>query len=133
MVVCLRSFRRRTRWSDADHGRTPSRRINRRTDALARPPRTLEARIDCASATSRLRGRTDWVLNVSFATSNIRGACPTVAAPMQTGDGLLARIISTEPISVDELCTLCDASLAHGNGIIEITQRGSLQIRGLSA
>jgi len=69
---------------------------------------------------------------VNYATSNIRGACPTVAAPMQTGDGLLARIISNEPISIDTLCALCDASLAHGNGIIEITQRGSLQIRGLS-
>lgn len=64
--------------------------------------------------------------------SNVRGACPTVTTPMQTGDGLLARIISNSPISVDEFCSLCDAAAEHGNGIVEITQRGSLQVRGLS-
>ena len=63
---------------------------------------------------------------------NIRGACPSVAAPMQTGDGLLARIISNEPIAIDDLCALCEAAQAHGNGIIEVTQRGSLQVRGLT-
>jgi precorrin-3B synthase len=51
---------------------------------------------------------------------------------MQTGDGLLARIISNEPITVEKLSALCDASESHGNGIIEITQRGSLQVRGLT-
>lgn len=51
---------------------------------------------------------------------------------MPTGDGLLVRIIFNEPISVDKLCSLCDASEAHGNGIVEITQRGNLQIRGLT-
>ena len=70
---------------------------------------------------------------MSFVTSNIRGACPTLATPMQTGDGLLARIISNEPIAVEKLCALCDASETYGNGIIEVTQRGSLQIRGLTA
>jgi precorrin-3B synthase len=51
---------------------------------------------------------------------------------MQTGDGLLARIISNEPIAIERLCALCEAAEAHGNGIIEVTQRGSLQVRGLS-
>jgi precorrin-3B synthase len=51
---------------------------------------------------------------------------------MQTGDGLLARIISNEPIAIDDLCSLCEAAEALGNGIIEVTQRGSLQIRGLT-
>ncbi|MBS0420817.1 MAG: precorrin-3B synthase [Proteobacteria bacterium] len=69
---------------------------------------------------------------MSLPTSNIRGSCPTVAAPMQTGDGLLARIVANEPVSVEKLCSLCDASEAYGNGIVEITQRGSLQIRGLT-
>ena len=70
---------------------------------------------------------------MSTATSNIRGACPTLATPLQTGDGLLARIVSNEPIAVEKLRVLCDAAEAHGNGIIEITQRGSLQVRGLTA
>ncbi len=51
---------------------------------------------------------------------------------MQTGDGLLARIISNEPITVEKLIALCDGAESHGNGIIEITQRGSLQVRGLT-
>lgn len=70
---------------------------------------------------------------MSLPGSNIRGACPTVTTPMQTGDGLLARIVANEPVSVEKLCSLCDASQAHGNGIVEITQRGSLQVRGLNA
>jgi precorrin-3B synthase len=50
---------------------------------------------------------------------------------MQTGDGLLVRLIPHEPIAIEKLCILCTAAEEHGNGIIEITQRGSLQIRGL--
>jgi precorrin-3B synthase len=51
---------------------------------------------------------------------------------MQTGVGLFARIVSNEPIAIDDLCALCDAAEALGNGIIEVTQRGSLQVRGLT-
>jgi precorrin-3B synthase len=61
-----------------------------------------------------------------------RGWCPTLSTPMQTGDGLLARLILHEPIAISKLSVLCLAAEAHGNGIIEVTQRGSLQIRGLS-
>jgi precorrin-3B synthase len=51
---------------------------------------------------------------------------------MQTGDGLLARIICNEAIAIEKLCSLCEAAEAHGNGIIEVTQRGNLQVRGLT-
>jgi precorrin-3B synthase len=64
--------------------------------------------------------------------SAIRGACPTVTSPMQTGDGLLARLTPHSPITIDKFVDICAASQTHGNGVIEITQRGSLQIRGLS-
>jgi precorrin-3B synthase len=63
--------------------------------------------------------------------ASVRGACPSIAAPMQTGDGLLVRLIPLGPIDIDKLCILCNAAEEYGNGIIEITQRGSLQIRGL--
>ena len=51
---------------------------------------------------------------------------------MSTGDGLLARLMPSSPISLDAFVALCEASQAHGNGIMEVTQRGNLQIRGLS-
>src|ERR1700735_2485916 len=51
---------------------------------------------------------------------------------MPTGDGLLARLVPSSPISLEAFVALCEASQAHGNGIMEVTQRGSLQVRGLS-
>jgi precorrin-3B synthase len=52
---------------------------------------------------------------------------------MQTGDGLLARITpSGATIPFDALTALCGAARRHGNGVIEITARGSMQIRGLT-
>jgi precorrin-3B synthase len=62
-----------------------------------------------------------------------RGACPSLSAPMQTGDGLLARLLPTGTISLDAFRGLCAAARQHGNGIIEITARGSIQVRGLNA
>jgi precorrin-3B synthase len=61
-----------------------------------------------------------------------RGACPGILEPMATGDGLLARLLPSAPMSVAALLALCEASQVHGNGIVEVTQRGSLQFRGLS-
>ena len=61
-----------------------------------------------------------------------RGACPGIAAPMRTGDGLLARLVPEAPILLEDFAALCRASQAYGNGIMEVTQRGSLQVRGLS-
>jgi precorrin-3B synthase len=52
---------------------------------------------------------------------------------MQTGDGLLARINAIGGITPLTFACLCKAALRHGNGMVEITQRGNIQIRGLSA
>ncbi len=52
---------------------------------------------------------------------------------MPTGDGLLARLMPSGPLAIDTVVALCDAGQVHGNGIVEVTQRGSLQFRGLSA
>ena len=62
-----------------------------------------------------------------------KGACPRLTAPMETGDGLLARIVPTEPVPIDAFAALCAAARTHGNGLMEISARGSLQVRGLSA
>ncbi|MBD0414811.1 precorrin-3B synthase [Oryzicola mucosus] len=62
-----------------------------------------------------------------------RGACPALSAPMRTGDGLLVRLNPvTGEISAKQLIGLCLSASAHGNGIVEVTARGSLQIRGLT-
>jgi precorrin-3B synthase len=63
-----------------------------------------------------------------------RGACPALSAPMQTGDGLLVRLnpLAGE-IAPNTLIGLCESAQRHGNGIVEVTARGSIQIRGLTA
>jgi precorrin-3B synthase len=67
------------------------------------------------------------------AISQRRGACPGLSAPMPTGDGLLVRLMPIGTVALDALARLCAAARTHGNGVIEITSRGSIQIRGLSA
>lgn len=62
----------------------------------------------------------------------VRGACPTLRAPMLTGDGWLARL-RVEAVSGAQLAGLARAAARFGNGRIEVTARGSLQFRGLSA
>ena len=63
-----------------------------------------------------------------------RGACPGLSAPMATGDGLLARLTpSGATIALSAFSGLCTAAARHGNGIVEITSRGSIQVRGLTA
>lgn len=61
-----------------------------------------------------------------------RGACPGLSTPMPTGDGLLVRLMPTAPVPLDAFVRFCEAARRHGNGIIEISARGSLQVRGLT-
>ena len=62
-----------------------------------------------------------------------RGACPGLSQPMTTGDGLLVRLTSTgTTMPCEALAVLCTAARGCGNGVIEITSRGSIQIRGLT-
>lgn len=60
-----------------------------------------------------------------------RGACPGLSAPMQTGDGLLVRLLPIGTIPLAAFIELCAAARKLGNGIVEITARGSIQVRGL--
>lgn len=61
-----------------------------------------------------------------------RGACPGLSSPMPTGDGLLVRLMPAAPLRLDAFSGLCAAATQHGNGIIEVSARGSLQVRGLT-
>lgn len=62
-----------------------------------------------------------------------RGACPGLSAPMATGDGLLVRFLPIGTMALDAFAALLEAAQQHGNGVVEVTSRGSIQIRGLSA
>jgi precorrin-3B synthase len=62
-----------------------------------------------------------------------RGVCPGLSRPLPTGDGLLVRLMPIGTIALDAFAALCAAAQRHGNGIIEITARGSIQVRGLNA
>jgi precorrin-3B synthase len=46
---------------------------------------------------------------------------------------LLVRLLPIGTIALDAFAALCAGARQHGNGIIEVTSRGSIQIRGLSA
>lgn len=62
-----------------------------------------------------------------------RGACPAFLAPMETGDGLILRLVPADGrLSPAQLRGLADAARRLGNGMMEVTARGSLQVRGLT-
>lgn len=63
----------------------------------------------------------------------VKGWCPGALQPMQSGDGLVIRV---RPFGgrLDAAQTAGLAHLAerHGNGLIDVTSRANLQIRGVS-
>jgi precorrin-3B synthase len=63
----------------------------------------------------------------------IKGWCPGALRPMQSGDGLVVRI-RPHGGRIDATQAAGIASLAerYGNGLIDLTNRGNLQIRGVS-
>ncbi len=62
-----------------------------------------------------------------------RGACPSLLQPMQTGDGLLARLdTGFRILTLQQFKAILQGALKHGNGLVEITGRGNLQLRGLT-
>ncbi|MDO7836659.1 cobalamin biosynthesis protein CobG [Sphingobium sp. HBC34] len=66
--------------------------------------------------------------------SLIKGWCPDAWHPMTAGDGLLVRVRPPlGRIDGGQLAGLCDAAMAHGNGLIDLTSRANLQLRGVSA
>ncbi|MGI3778047.1 MAG: hypothetical protein ACRYGC_12215, partial [Janthinobacterium lividum] len=63
----------------------------------------------------------------------IRGWCPSLFEPMQSGDGLLVRIKPRAGgLDADTLRAIADAAARHGNGVANLTGRANLQLRGLT-
>ena len=62
-----------------------------------------------------------------------KGRCPSLMTPMDAGDGLLARVKPrAATLTVEQARAVAEASGRYGNGIVELTNRGHLQVRGLS-
>jgi precorrin-3B synthase len=63
----------------------------------------------------------------------VRGWCPDLFAPMQSGDGWLLRLKpQLARLSAAQGRLITGEAARHGNGIIELTGRGNLQLRGLT-
>ena len=61
-----------------------------------------------------------------------RGWCPGTLRPMLTGDGLLVRLHPPRnALTPDQLAYIAELANRHGNGQIEISGRGNLQLRGI--
>ncbi len=62
-----------------------------------------------------------------------KGWCPDAWRPMMAGDGLLVRV---KPrlgrLTRDQALGLADAATTHGNGLIDMTRRANLQLRGVA-
>lgn len=62
-----------------------------------------------------------------------RGWCPGLSRPMPTGDGLLARIHPPLGIlTLPQARAVAEGARRFGNGHLDVTARGNLQVRGVS-
>jgi len=63
----------------------------------------------------------------------IKGWCPGAWRPMATGDGLLVRVRPPlGQLSREQVLALCEAAETYGSGLIELTSRANLQLRGVT-
>ena len=61
-----------------------------------------------------------------------RGWCPGALRPMESGDGLLARVrASGGRLTLDQAAAIADVATVCGNGAINLSGRGNLYVRGL--
>lgn len=62
-----------------------------------------------------------------------RGWCPSLMTPMESGDGLLVRVKPrAATLAAAQAEAVAQAARRYGNGMIEPTNRGHLQVRGLT-
>ncbi len=69
---------------------------------------------------------------MSAAAPNLRkGWCPSLFEPMESGDGLIVRL-KPRAATIDAAAAraIADAAQRYGNGIVELTNRANLQLRG---
>ena len=63
----------------------------------------------------------------------IKGWCPGALRPMPSGDGLVVRIRPPlGRLTPTQAQAIADAATTHGNGIIDLSARANLQLRGVT-
>ncbi|MYG52537.1 MAG: precorrin-3B synthase [Rhodospirillaceae bacterium] len=63
----------------------------------------------------------------------VKGWCPSLLTPMESGDGLLVRVKPrAATLAAAQAEAVAQAARQYGNGMIEPTNRGHLQVRGLT-
>lgn len=62
-----------------------------------------------------------------------KGWCPGAYRPMMSGDGLVVRVRPVVArLTSAQILGLCDLATQYGSGLIDLTSRANLQIRGVS-
>ncbi|AXT36581.1 precorrin-3B synthase [Phaeobacter sp. LSS9] len=66
------------------------------------------------------------------ATPKVYGWCPGALRPMMSGDGLVVRVRAPlGRLSPEQARGLAELSQAHGSGLVDISARANLQLRGI--
>jgi precorrin-3B synthase len=66
-------------------------------------------------------------------TSPVRGWCPGALRPMQSGDGLIVRLRPRGQLTPAQLVVIAALAERHGNGLIDLTRRANIQMRGVES
>mgnify|MGYP002619966351 CR=1 FL=1 len=62
----------------------------------------------------------------------VKGWCPGALRPMQTGDGLIVRVRPPcGALGTTQIRALANIARTHGNGLVDLTRRANLQLRGI--
>ncbi|HWK32367.1 MAG TPA: precorrin-3B synthase, partial [Hyphomicrobium sp.] len=63
----------------------------------------------------------------------VRGWCPGALRPMESGDGLIVRLRPRAgAFRCTEFMAMAELSVRYGNGLIDLTRRANLQLRGIT-
>ncbi|WGV14653.1 precorrin-3B synthase [Fuscovulum ytuae] len=63
----------------------------------------------------------------------VKGWCPGALRPMASGDGLVVRVRPTNGrLTAAQAAGLAQAAARHGNGLIDLSARGNVQLRGVT-
>jgi precorrin-3B synthase len=68
-----------------------------------------------------------------MSSASIKGWCPGALRPMMSGDGLVVRVRPHRGrLESRQAAGIADLAARHGNGLVDLTSRANLQIRGVA-